>query len=102
MQLPLERERVHRPADVLRARELHHAGEAELDVDVHDGAVRDEPEPRVDVALAGEGVHRLRRPVAVRALRLEHAALGQALDLGGDRAQRLAHRAADEPRQPRR
>ena len=59
-----DRQRVQRPADVLRGRDLHDPHEAELDVDVDDGAVGDERERHVARALAAL-VELLGRPVPV-------------------------------------
>ena len=74
---PMHRQRVERPADVLGGGDLHHLHQPELGVDVDDGAVGDEGERRVAVALAvlvevlGRAVvvldrlvERRRRPVA--------------------------------------
>ena len=49
---PSTRQRVERPPDVLRGGDLDHLDQAELGVDVDDGAVGDERERRVAVALA--------------------------------------------------
>ena len=61
---PSTRQRVERPADVLRGGDLDDLDEAELGVDVDDGAVGDERERRVAVALAVL-VELLGRPVVV-------------------------------------
>ena len=86
LDLALDRERVHRLADVLRGRDLDDPHEPELGVDVHDRAVRGEGEGDVRVALA-ELVERLRGAVVV---------LARALDPVADR-----RRAAPTPRAPR-
>ena len=49
---PSTRQRVERTPDVLRGGDLHHLDQPELGVDVDDGAVGDERERRVAVALA--------------------------------------------------
>ena len=55
LDLTFEGLRVHGPADLLRGRELDHPHKAQLDVHVHDGAVRGERELEVGVALAVAG-----------------------------------------------
>ena len=73
LDLALDRERVHRLADVLRGRDLDHPHEPELGVDVDDRAVRGERERHVRVALA-ELVERLRGAVVVLAGALDAVA----------------------------
>ncbi len=52
LDLAEHRQRVQRPADVLRRGDLHDLDQAQLGIDVDDGAVGDEGERRVAVALA--------------------------------------------------
>ena len=61
---PMHRQRVERPPDVLGGGHLHHLHQPELDVDVDDGAVGDEGERGVAVALTVV-VEVLRRAVVV-------------------------------------
>ena len=65
LDLSLRPLRVDHPTGVLRRRDLDDAGEPELLVDVDHGALGDEREGDVDLALA-LGVEARRRPVVVR------------------------------------
>ena len=56
--LALQRDAVHDPADVLDRGQLDHLDQAELDVHVDDGPVYAQGELDVGVALAGDRVHR--------------------------------------------
>ena len=88
LDLPLDRERVHRLADVLSGRDLDHPHQSQLGVDVDDRAMGGERERHVRVALA-ELVERDGRPVVVLAGHLDPVAdLAQALPLLADRAAR--------------
>ena len=52
LDLPLHRDRVDGPADVLRGGDLDHPHQPELDIDVDHGAVRRERKRQVSIALA--------------------------------------------------
>ena len=88
LDLALDRLRVDRLADVLRGRDLDHAHEAELDVDVDDRAVGGERERHVRVALALL-VERERLPVVVLARDVDRVVADQV----GERAGAAARRA---------
>ncbi len=71
LDLALDRQRVHRLADVLRGRDLDHPHEPELGVDVDDRAVGGERERHVRVALAAARRAADGRAVVVLAGRLD-------------------------------
>jgi len=104
LDLALDCLRVHRLADILRGRDLHHLDQAELGVHVDDRSVGGERVLHMGLALAGAGIQRVRGPVPPGHRRLGRLAeqLGQAGSgageaLVGPAVQLLSHRLTGGP-----